>query len=265
MHWDWLPRVLVPLVLLPLLAVFRRLAPRRNRAADRPYESQIPEPLSPGIVGAAMWSLAIALALLFFVLRGANRYWASLEGPSVLTQYAPQVFWCFFPGFAALALPWPLTVWYLRKIGRWEEADTIEDDADARGSMNSFRVMKLLGIVVVAPIGFFTVLAIPIHLSISASEVRVGHYASWRSERFPLTQARRLTVVDGYRLRDGSVHPAKDVIIDFADGRRLSANSAGDGGTSVREDVMRLLISRTGLTPEHAVTIDDIPPLLAQR
>jgi hypothetical protein len=263
---DWLPRFIVLLVLLPLFAVARRLAPRRLRAAESHYnESQVPEPLPTGVVGGVMWCLGIALALLFFVLRGANHYWASLEGPSDLTQFAPQVIWCFFPAFAAIAIPWPLTVWYLRRIGRWEEADSIEDDADARGGWNSFRLMKWLSIAVVGPIGVFTVLAIPIHLSITNSEVRVGHYGSWRTERFPLAQARRLTVVDGYRLRDGSFRLARDVVIDFADGRRLRANSAGDGGTSVRDDVMNLLISRTGLNPEHAVTVDEIPPFVAQR
>jgi hypothetical protein len=39
----------------------------------------------------------------------------------------------------------------------------------------------------------------------------------------------------------------KDVILDFADGRRLRANQIGDGGTDVRNDVMELLILKTDL------------------
>src|SRR6202035_3971576 len=101
----------------------------------------------------------------FFVLQSANHWWASLDGPSIRTQYAGSVIWCFFPGFAALAIPWPLTVWYLRRVGRWEEANGIEDAADSKGGMNSFRVMKWLSFGVVGPIALFTVLAIPIHLS----------------------------------------------------------------------------------------------------
>jgi hypothetical protein len=210
-----------------------------------------------------MWTIGICLVLLFFVLRAANHWWASLDGHVSLTQYAPQVIWCFFPGFAALAIPWPLTVWYLRKIGRWEEADTIEDDADFQGGLNSFLVMKWLSIGLVAPIGVFTLLAIPIHLSLGDSKVLVGHFASLRSEEFPFEQARRLTIVDGYRLRDGSTRPAKDVIIDFADGRRLRGNQVGDGGTNIREDVLQLLLARVKLTPEHAATADDVPRLSA--
>jgi len=160
-----------------------------------------------------------------------------------------------------LAIPWPFTVWYLRKVGRWEEADSIEDAADEKGRANSFKIMKWMSIGLAAPIGVFTVLAIPIHLSITDSAVKVGHYASFRSDVFPFNQARRATVIDGYKLRDGSLQPARDLIIDYADGRRLRGNQVGDGGTSIPDDVMQLLIAKTGLTPEHAETADDIPAL----
>jgi hypothetical protein len=208
-----------------------------------------------------MWAVAIGLALSFFALRSLNHWWASLDGPSLLTQYATPFLWCFFPGFAALAIPWPLTVWYLRKVGRREEADAIEDDSDSMGGGNSFRIMKWLCIWVVGPIALFTLPAIPIHLSITDSQVRVGHYASIRSESFRLKDARRLTIVDGYRLKDGSFQAAKDVLIDFSDGRRLRGNAVGDGGTSVPENVLRLLIAKSGLVPGHAVTENDVPPL----
>ena len=135
----------------------------------------------------------------------------------------------------------------------------------ATAGMNSFRAMKWLSIGVVGPIAFFTLLAIPIHLSISDSEVRVGHYARLESERFQFKEAKRLTIVDGYWLKDGSFRQAKDVIVDFADGRRLRGNQVGDGGTSVRDDVIQLLIAKTGLTPEHVSTANEIPPLRAAR
>lgn len=203
-----------------------------------------------------MWSVSIALAMLFFVLRGANHLWASLEGPSLLTQYAPQVFWCFLPGFAALSVPSPLTVWYLRRVGRWEEADSIQDESDSKGGFDSFRIMKWLCIGVVGPIAAFTLLAVPIHLSITGSEVRVGHYASFRPEIFPLNEATRLTIVDVQKQQGGHSRETKDVIVDFADGRRLRGNQVGDGSTSVQNDVMQLLISKTGLTPQHSPTAD---------
>lgn len=261
-----LPKVLFWVFFGLMMALFRRMAPPRFRATEHPYtEAQKPEPLPTGIVGSAMWALGIGLALQFFVLRGLNHWWASLDGPSILTQYPTSFIWAFFPGFAALAMPWPLTVWYLRKVGRWEEADAIEDDSDDSGGANTYRVMKWLSIGLVGPIALFTLLALPIHMSISDSEVRIGHYASLRTERFPLSQARRVTIVDGYRLRDGSFRQAKDLIIDFADGRRLRGNQVGDGGTSIPDPVMQLLIAKAGLAPEHASTMDDIPETRAPR
>jgi len=123
----------------------------------------------------------------------------------------------------------------------------------AKGGFNSYRVMKWLSIGVGRPIAVLTLLAVPIHFSITGSEVRVGHYASFRPEIFPLNDARRLTIVNVKRLQGGHSHETKDLIVDFADGRRLRGNQVGDGGTSVQKQlVLQLLISKTGLTPQHS-------------
>jgi hypothetical protein len=249
----WLPRFLVPIAIALAFALFRRMAPPRARLAGHRYdESQTPEPLAAGVIGGAMWSLGIALAMLFFVLRGANHLWASLEGRSLLTQYAPQVYWCFLPGFAAVSIPWPLTVWYLRRVGRWEEADSIQDASDSKGGFDSFRIMKWLSIGVVGPIAVFTLLAVPIHLSITDSEVRVGHYASLHPDIFLLNGAKSVIIVDECKPQGGHGHETRDMIVEFADGRRLRGNQVGDGGTSVRNDVVQLLIDKTGLTPRYS-------------
>jgi hypothetical protein len=119
--------------------------------------------------------------------------------------------------------------------------------------------MKWLGIAFVGPVAFCTVLAIPVHLSIGDSEARLGHYASMHTERFSFSGAKRATLIDGYRLRDGSFRRSKDIGIDFADGRRLHGNAVGDGGSGVEENVVQLLLAKTGLHPEHVLTVEDIP------
>jgi hypothetical protein len=116
--------------------------------------------------------------------------------------------------------------------------------------------MKWLSIGVVGPIAVLTLLAVPIHLSITDSEVRVGHYASFRPDIFPLNDARSLTIVDVHELQGDRSHQTKDVIVEFADGRRLRGNQVGDGGTGVRNDVMQLLIDKTGLTPRYSSTTE---------
>jgi hypothetical protein len=122
------------------------------------------------------------------------------------------------------------------------------------------RVMKWLTIVIVLPIGFFTILAIPMHLSIANSEIRVGHYASLRTESFPYSQAKKAIMVHGSRDRNGVFTARQDLFLDFADSRRLDVNAAGDGGSHISDGVVQLLLSKTGLNPEDADTASDLPP-----
>jgi len=208
-----------------------------------------------------MWLVALLLALSFLALKWVNHEWAQIDGPAVLHVYATSFIWCFFPGFAALAIPWPLAISLLRRLRRNDEADSISAESNRSGGIDSYRVMKWLCIGLVGPIAGFTILAIPIHMTITDSAVFVGHYAQWRSERFDLSQARRATLVDGVRYRDGTLHLQKDLYLDFADGRRLDANTAGDGGTSVPDAVVKLLLEKTHLRMLRAQIKEEIPGL----
>ena len=73
-----------------------------------------------------------------------------------------------------------------------------------------------------------------------------------------------MTMIDGYRLRDGSFNTSKDIVVDFANGRRLRGNAVGDGGTDVEDQIVRLFVIKTGLEPGFAQTVEDIPPLQAR-
>lgn len=261
MYHGWISKALVSAFTLTVLALFRRFAPPPSRVtSEGKYDQQqVPEPLATGAIGAAMWSAAIVIALSFFLLKGANHLWALSDGPAEFRRYVTPVIWCFLPGCAALAIPWPLTIWLLRKLGRTDEAESIVADSSEKSGMDTYRVMKWLAIGVVAPIAFFTLLAVPIHLSISNSEALVGHYASLRTERFPFNQARRAVLIDG-EYRGGGFHPRSGFIVDFADGRRLDATVADDGGSQAKDNVIQLLLAKTGLHPEHVRTIDEIAP-----
>jgi hypothetical protein len=258
MRLEWLPRALVPIGISFFFWLFRRLAPAPARSTKY-GERQVHEPLPTGVIGAFMWGVGICLALSFFLLRAANHFWADADGPAILQLYPGAAIWCFLPGFAALTIPWPLTVWLLRRSGRTDEADSIDSDSSEKVGFDSFKVMKWLGIGLVGPIAVFTLLAIPMHLSIADSEVRVGHYASLKTEVFPLSQANRAILVDGYRLRDGSFEKKQDLYIDFADGRRLDVNAAGDGGTQIGDATVQLLLTKTHLRLSHVSTREDLP------
>jgi hypothetical protein len=201
-----------------------------------------------------MWVIGFALLASFFLLRYANHLWAQMDGPAEIRIFAVPWLWEFFPGFAALSVPWPLTLWLLRRMGRNDEADTIAERSNSESGFNSYRVLKWFSFGVALPIGLFTLPAIPIHLSVTDLEVLVGHYGEWKPEVFHLDQAVRATLVETERDRTGKVRRGRDLFIDFRDGRRLDANAAGDGGSSADPALVRLLLDRTGLVPQDATS-----------
>ena len=161
-------------------------------------------------------------------------------------------------GFAALAVPWPLTVWFLRRLGRTDEADSITAKSNAKGGMNSYVAMKWLSYGLAGPIAFFTMLALPLHLSLAEHEARLGHYAQWSPEIFRYEDAVGAYSVNGFDSK-GAEHLVWDLVIVFKDGRRLHASAENDGGEKADERVVKLLLEKTGLVP---VTVDkeaDIP------
>jgi hypothetical protein len=193
----------------------------------------------------------IGLCLLgsFFVFREANHLWANLDGPAVLRVYETQIVWCFFPGFAALCIPWPLTLWILRRMGRNDEADAILDDSSGQTGFDSYRLMVWFSHWIVVPIGVFTLMAVPIHLSMGDSEVRAGRYGRWSSEKFPYDQAVRARLVTRTEMHGGRSVVTRNLLIDFSDGRTLDASVGKDGGEAASPEVVNLLLEKTKLEP----------------
>ena len=221
------------------MQLFRKFvpAPPKPKSLSDYEHAQTLEPLPPGVIGGFMWFVGISLALSFFLLRWANHAWAQMDGPADMRIYTVSAIWCFLPGFAAIAIPWPFTVWLLRRLGRTDEADSITSESNQNGGMDSYKVLKWMSIGIVGPIALFTLPAIPMHLSIADSQIRVGRYGRLQSEIYPLDQAHRAILVDGYNLRDGSFQPQRDLYLYFAGGRRLDMNAAGDGGSTISNDV----------------------------
>ncbi len=207
-----------------------------------------------------MWFIGISLALFFLLFQWANHVWAQMDGPADVRLYPGFAIWFFFPLFAALSIPWPFTVWLLRRSGRSDEADSIVTESSEKAGMDSYRVLKWFSIWLVVPIGFFTLLAIPMHVSVLGSEIHVGRYARLAPEVFPLSEARRAILVAGSRDNDGSFKPYQDIILDFSDGRRLDVDPSGENDRKIIDQVVELVLAKSGLKPERIQTKDDLPP-----
>jgi hypothetical protein len=113
------------------------------------------------------------------------------------------------------------------------------------------------------PIAVLTILALPVHVSLRQSDIRDCGYAFRPCKTYMYSQARRMTIVDGFRTRDGKLTRRAAVVIDFDDGRRWSSD-IGDFSAQLDPNLTELLEKRTGLPWNYAQTAKDIPPLRAE-
>ncbi|HTC50132.1 MAG TPA: hypothetical protein VK722_22620 [Candidatus Aquilonibacter sp.] len=116
-----------------------------------------------------------------------------------------------------------------------------------------------MALVIVLPIGFFTVLALPMHTALRPQEIHDCGYAWAGCKTFEYSKAVRMTLIEGFRDRDGKLHARAGIILDFADGRRWSSADSGDFNKSVDPGLSTYLIEHTGLPLEQAETEMDIP------
>src|SRR4051812_42876597 len=119
--WDSWRRGIVIAGIGLITALLRKYLPS-PRPVPSTYRYDAPlqekEPLPTGVIGGTMWGIGICIALSFFLLKWINHIWADTDGEAIVRNFAASVFWCFLPGFGALAVPWPLTIWLLKRFGR---------------------------------------------------------------------------------------------------------------------------------------------------
>jgi hypothetical protein len=61
------------------------------------------------------------------------------------------------------------------------------------------------GLVIVVPIGLFTVLALPMHAALRRQDIRVCGYGWEGCRTFEYSKAVRMTLIEGFRDRDGKL------------------------------------------------------------
>ncbi len=257
---DILGRILVGVSIPITFALIARYFPRN---VEKEVITADGDPSLPfGAAGGLMWLMGLTILVSgFYGLRGMNRVLSAYDAGTrlpLLTVYPESAIWWFFPGFAALLLPWLLTLFLLRRNGYSGQAARIVAKGNAKAGWDGERVMHLLGWFVVLPIGLLTVPALWMHMSVFPDEIHVTHYGHMSSEVFQLAQARRAYWVDGYRLRDGSFQSRPDLVLDFGDGRRLSTNAVGNGGTPSAA-MVSLLLNLSHLQAEHVQTQEELP------
>jgi hypothetical protein len=259
MVYSALPKFLVPVVIALVFSLFRRYFPAKPNAALQSYDRPEGRRLHTGAFSAITISMGVAIAVGgFFALLGANRLLAKADGPVLAQSFPTAAIWFFLPGFAALSIPWPLTIALLRRSEYSDEAAYIEDEGNRKSGFDCFRVMVGMNFFIVLPIAFFTLCALPERLTLTNNEIRWTHYASLTSEILPYEDIVRLIQVDGYKLRDGKFKARKDFLLTFKDGRRLNLNAVGDGGSEPSAQQINVILAKTRLVPEQIRTADEL-------
>jgi hypothetical protein len=213
------------------------------------------------VVGISIVAVGVVFALTTHdLLMWVNHLFAASDGPDTSFRLWPQTaIWWFFPGVGALALSWEITLLLWAIFGQARDAISYRLWSDGRAGFDCTRILRWMGLVIVAPIGVFTALALPMHTALRHQDIRVCGYGWKGCTTFDYSKAVRMTQIRGFRDRDGNLHSRAGVVLDFADGRRWSSAEMGDFSDSVDPRLSAFLVERTGLALGQADTEADIP------
>jgi hypothetical protein len=219
--------------------------------------------------GNTQWVVGIGIVLVglifIFSTHGAlvlmNRYFSNHDGPAEFRLWQQSAIWWFFPGFGALALSWEIVLQLWSALGSREDARLYNYWSIQKSGFDVSKLLRWMALLIVLPIGVLTVLALPMHVALRQDHISDCGYAFAPCKVYMYIDARRLTMIDGFRTRDGNLTRSAGIVIDFSDGRRWSSADTGDFSANVNPAFSEFLQKRTGLSINHAQTEDDIPPL----
>jgi hypothetical protein len=258
-------KMIVPAAVLAALALLRRyLPPPKVDSKEHTTPNRPPEDFR-----GAQWIIGISMALVAFAFAfvthkafaTGNRYFAEADGPAAFRLLPSPVIWWFFPGFGAICLTWPITLFIWSLFGDPNKVARYGAWSDERSGFDTVRAMYWMALLFAMPIGVATLLAIPIHSSVRDHDIVVGYYARFARHYLPYSSARRLMLVNGFRDRDGKFTPRANLLVDFANGTRWSSSDNGDFKLEVDPGLVEFIEKKTGLHPERAETEADLAKL----
>ncbi|MGA2435914.1 MAG: hypothetical protein ABSG25_11570 [Bryobacteraceae bacterium] len=259
-----LVRASVPAVVLTVFALARRyFPPKPVKEYTTAYSlEQLNErfKITQWLVGISMLLIGGAVAWgTHSILANLNQFFAAMEGPSYFVLLPQTAIWWFLPGFAAITLTWEITLgaWYL--IGNKQEAELYNHWSTLKSGFDTPRVLWIMAVVIVLPIAVLTALAIPEHVALRNNEIHSRGYGFSSTRTYRYAEARRMTVIKGFRDRDGVLGRRAGIVLDFSDGRRWSSADIGDFKYSADPKLVSFLQSKTGLQLQYADTESDIP------
>jgi hypothetical protein len=135
---------------------------------------------------------------------------------------------------------------------------------NVRSGFDTTKTIRWMAILIALPIGVLTALAVPMHTTLHANEMRIREYASLSSLKYDYADARRVAMISGFRDRDSKFTPRATVIIEFTDGRRWSSAANRDFEHEIDNGLVRFLAEKIHLSIEQADTANDLRPPLKE-
>lgn len=260
---DSLVRASIPAIVLGVFALARRYLPAKpaKRFGTAYSIEQLSQQfrITQWAVGAAMIAIGAIIAWgVHSILVNLSRLFVSLEGPADFVLLPQSAIWWFFPGFAAITLAWDATLGAWSFFGDRKEAVLYNYWTISKAGFDSTNVLRIMAVVIVFPIAILTLLAVPQHAVLRAGGIKVHGYGFKTPAVYRYSDARRTTIIDGFRSRGGKLTRRAGVVLDFSDGRRWSSADLGDFRRTIDPALVDYLQSRTGLDPQYAETQDDI-------
>jgi hypothetical protein len=214
------------------------------------------------IVGFAMVVVgAIFVYGTHSALVGLNRYLAMRDGSAQFVLWPQSAIWWFFPAFGAVGLSWEITFRLWTLFGHREDADLYNYWSSLKSGFNSPKLLRWIAVLIVLPVGILTVLALPEHTALRQDDIRDCGYAFTPCKTYRYADARRMTIIDGFRTRDGKLTRRAGIVIDFADGGRWSSAEIGDFKARLDPALEEFLENKTKLPYDYTETEADIPPV----
>src|SRR4029077_1975899 len=262
---SYIPGVLVPLAVLIVFALARKYFAAKAAAPTPEYE--LPWERLDERFQTTQYFVAIGILLLIVVIAWAgyqlllnvNLHFARAEGPAHFILLPSSAIWWFLPGFCALTFAWDVALFIWACFGNSEDARRYAEWTDRKAGFNAGRLLHWIALIVVLPIGILTLLALPLHTTLHEDELRIREYASLSPHHYRYSDAQRMSVIKGLRLRNGTFRSRAAIEVDFSDGRKWSSADNRDFVRFVDPDLVAFLHQKTGLPIVEADTREDIP------
>jgi hypothetical protein len=267
---GFLSKALVPFVVLLVFALARRYM---SAASMKSPTDQISLDDLDARFRSTKWIMGVSMVVIGVLFLGSvhavlvwlNRLIATADGPADFRIWPQSAIWWFFPGFGAMTLSWEIALQLWSHFGNRDDANLYAYWSNLRTGFDATRLLRWLAVLIALPIGVLTVLALPMHTVFRQNDIRDCGYAFASCKVYRYADARRMTIIEGFRDRDGKLIERAGIVIDFVDGRRWSSADVGDFNRTVDPAFADLLIRKTKLPFSYAQTEADIPQLISIR